>query len=345
MQITELLNSKDVVAITSTEFLEPALGKGTTVQPATYADHGYVISGDIAVVDSVQSQANRLEAIFKKDPYNKLVPQVVVNHMNLLDLGHRAADAVVRYSSANPSIRKALEAAAKGDFTLLAKVNPTALLLGVWDSRNNGVKVARVLGFTVDANGVSMVRHRAAQYRASIDPETKAMLHTQHLNTEGSSEKKSRTKLSEEGFNDVPSFNEHLGGCIAEEIVRRGVLNFIPLRKYDETLQKYLLGLGLVMLTYPLDHDYRSGTLLVQDPERLPKFEIVYRSGKRESIQIAHEAAIVFAQASAVAFGVGQSQSFVLNNETYKQYQKSGAAEKKPEQTTKKTTEGTAVEA
>ena len=67
------------------------------------------------------------------------------------------------------------------------------------------------------------------------------------------------------------------------QIVRRGILNFIPLRKYDETLQKYLLGLGPVMLTYPLDHDYRSGTLLVQDPERLPKFEIVYRSGKRES--------------------------------------------------------------
>jgi hypothetical protein len=184
-----------------------------------------------------------------------------------------------------------------------------------------------VLGFTVDANGVGMVRHRAAQYRASIDPETKAMLHTQHLNTDGSSEKKSRTKLSEEGFNDVPSFTENLGGCIADEIVRRGVLNFIPLRKYDETLQKYLLGLGLLMLTYPLDHDYRSGTLLVQDPERLPKVEIVHRSGRREPIQITHEEALAFAEASAVAFGVGQNQSFILNNETYKQYQKSGAAE------------------
>jgi len=242
-------------------------------------------------------------------------------------------------------MRKALEAAVRGDFTSLAKINPTALLLGIWDSRSNGVKVARVLGFTVDANRVSIVRDRAAQYRASIDPETKAMMHMQHLNDEDSSEKKARTKLSEEGFNDVPSFTENLGGCLADEIVRRGILNLILLRKYDGALQQYLLGLGLVMLTYPLDHDYRSGTLLVQDPERPAKLDIVYRSGKREPIQIAHEKALAFAEASAAAFEVGEDQSFVLNNETYKQYQKSGATEKKLEPKTKKTTEGTAVEA
>ena len=92
-------------------------------------------------------------------------------------------------------------------------------------------------------------------------------------------------------------------------------------------MQKYLLGLGLVMLTYPLDHDYRSGTLLVQDPERPVKLEIVYRNGKREAIEITHEQAIAFAQEATAKFGVGESLSFVLTNETYKQYQKS---EKKP---------------
>jgi CRISPR-associated protein Csb1 len=330
MQITQSLKDKNVVAVISTEFLEPAFGKGTTIQPATYADHGYNIAGGIAAIDSVQSQANRLEAIFKQEPYAKLVPQVVVNTMNLLELGHRLADAVMSYSSGNQIVRKALQGAAKGDFIPLAKINPTALLLGIWDSRNNGVKVARTLGFTVDANGVTTVRDRAAQYRASIDAETKTALES-HLNAGENSEKRTRTRLSEEGFNDVPSFDPKKGGCIAAEVVRRGVLNFVPLRKYDEKLQNYLLGLGLVMLTYPLDHSYRSGTLLVQDAARPATLELIYRNGKREAVEITHEQALVFAQDSAGAFGVGPDQTFVLDNETYKKYQKSGTGEKKAE--------------
>jgi CRISPR-associated protein Csb1 len=325
MQITQLLKDKDSVAVVSTEFLEPAFGKGTTIQPSTYADHGYNLSGGIAVIDSVQSQANRLEAIFSEEPYASLVPQVVVNATNLLDVGHRLADAVMSYSSGNETVRKALQSAAKGDFTPLAKINPTALLLGIWDSRNNGVKIARLLAFTVDANGVTTVRDRAAQYRASIDPETKTALES-HLNAGENSEKRTRSRLSEEGFNDVPSFDAKKGGCIASEIVRRGVMEFAPLRKYDEKLQNYLLGLGLVMLTYPLDHNYRSGTLLVQDPARPATLELIYRNGLREAVAITHEQALEFAKSSAADFGVGPDQTFVLDKETYKKYQKSGKA-------------------
>jgi CRISPR-associated protein Csb1 len=323
MDVTQVLNNRDVVALTSTEFLEPASGKGTTIQPATYADRGYVISGGIAVIDSVQSQANRLEAIFKEEPYAGLVPQINVNHTNLLQIGHRLADAMVNYSSGNGIVRQAFDAASKGDFSLLAKINPTALVLGIWDSRGTLLKIPRVIGFTVDANGITTVRDRAAQYRASIDPETKAMLQSHIGAREDSSEKKTRGQMSEEGFNDIPSFEEKKGGCVAVEIVRRGVLNFIPLRKYDQAMQRYLLGLGLVMLTYPLDHDYRSGTLLVQDAERPAKLEIVYRNGKRKPVEITHQEALAFAKDAAAAFVVGKNRSFVLNRETYGQFQKS----------------------
>lgn len=78
MQISELLKDKNFVAITSTEFLEPALGKGTTLQPATYADHGYVISGDIAVIDSVQSQANRLKLYLSKIRTTNWCPRLLL---------------------------------------------------------------------------------------------------------------------------------------------------------------------------------------------------------------------------------------------------------------------------
>jgi len=333
MDMTQLLGNRDVVAINSTEFLEPASGKGTTIQPATYADRGYNMSGGIAVIDSVQSQANRLEAIFKEEPYARLVPQIKINETNLLDIGHRLADAMVNYSSGNKTVREAFDKADKGDFTLVAKLNPTALVLGIWDSRHTRLKVPRMLGFSVDANGVGIVRDRAAQYRASIDSETKAMLQRDANAGDNTSEKKTRAKMSEEGFNDIPSFDEKKGGCIAEEIIRRGVLNFIPLRGYDQALRKYLFGLALVMLTYPLDHDYRSGTLLVQDPEKPAKLEIVYRNGTREAVQMTRQQALDFAKDAAKEFGVGENQSFMLNDVTYKQYQKTGTTGKKAEAT------------
>lgn len=319
-----------------TEYLEPVGGRGTTFQPASYADHGYVISDSIAVVDSVQSQANRLEGIFKEKRYSTLVPQVTVNDTNLLEVGHRLADATMAYSSANPVVRKAFEAATRGDFTPLAKINPTALALGIWDSRSTSVKIPRALGFTVDAFGVKTVRDRAAQYRASISAETKAMLQTHRDADEDATEKKTRSRLSEEGFNDIPSFNEKLGGIIADEVVRKGVLNLTALRGLgDDKLQNYIYGLALVMFTYPMAHDYRSSTLLVQDAERSAQTQVVYRNGRRETVEITHEQALAFARRAALDFGVGENQAFVLNDETYKKYQKTGAEEKKAARKTK----------
>jgi CRISPR-associated protein Csb1 len=322
MDITKLLQDKQSVGLTLTEFLEPIAGKGTTVFPATYADRGYVISNGIAVMDSVQSQANRIEAIFKQPPYDKLVPQILINDVNLLDIGHRAADAFVGYSSANDLIRQVFKAAKKRDLEPLAKFNPTSLVLGVWDSRGDAtVKIQRALGFTVDALDVTTVRDRAAQYKASIDAETKAS-----LNPNGDDDKKNTKRMSEEGFNDIPSFDEKKGGVIAGEIVRRGVLNVTTLRKGHEAMQAYLLGLGLVMLTYPLTHDYRQGAFLVSDPNRPAKLEIVYRNGQRQAVNITHEEALAFAQDAAAAFGVGANQRFELTAKTYKQFQKKAKA-------------------
>ncbi len=325
MDIKKLFQDKQTVALTFTEFLEPIAGKGTTVFPATYANRGYVITDGIAIMDSVQSQANRIEALFKQPPYDKLVPQIFINDVNLLDIGHRAADAFVGYSSANEAIRGLFQAAKKGNLEPLAKFNPTSLLLGVWDSRGDAtVKIPRALGFTVDALGVTTVRDRAAQYKASIDPATKAA-----LTLDGDDERKNTRKMSEEGFNDIPSFDEKKGGVIANEIVRRGVLNFLGLRKGTEEMQSYLLGLGLVMLTYPLVHDYRQGALFVSDLSHPAKLEIVYRNGQREAVSITHEEALAFAKDAAAVFGTGPDQRFELNAKTYKQFQKTEKTAKK----------------
>ena len=60
------------------------------------------------------------------------------------------------------------------------------------------------------------------------------------------------------------------------------------------------------------------------------KVEVVYRNGKRESIDITHEDALEFAQEAAAAFGVGENKIFTLNKSTYQAAQTvlDGKAEK-----------------
>src|SRR6516162_6117903 len=95
------------------EYLMPVEGKDGVLFPATFAagdgfPGGYNIDGDpngtnVCLIDTVGSQANRIEPIFAEDKYKHLVPQIVVTagekEVNLLEAGHRAADAIVRCSA------------------------------------------------------------------------------------------------------------------------------------------------------------------------------------------------------------------------------------------------------
>ena len=98
------------------EHLMPVEGRDGVLFPATYAASeerdgfkgGYNIDSlgngkNVCLVDSVGSQANRIEPIFAAGTYASLVPQVVIvagtHEVNLLEAGHRAGDAIVRCSS------------------------------------------------------------------------------------------------------------------------------------------------------------------------------------------------------------------------------------------------------
>src|SRR5579862_5646716 len=96
------------------EQLEPAMGKESVLFPPTFAPPedrkddppSYVVdetsAGRVALIDTVGSQANRMEPLFKRAPYSQLVPKAAVRigdrEIDLLDAGHRAADAVFRFS-------------------------------------------------------------------------------------------------------------------------------------------------------------------------------------------------------------------------------------------------------
>ena len=128
---------------------------------------------NICEIDSPQSQSNRIEPRFKEEILDgTLVPQIVIRAgtetVNLLDAGHRAADAIVRMSSMASEFHQAFVAAKSGDFFELAKLAPTSLVFGVWDSRSTYVKVQRALKAYIRATNV-LELSRSAQYSPAVD--------------------------------------------------------------------------------------------------------------------------------------------------------------------------------
>lgn len=212
-------------------------GRGV-IFPPTYADIGYNIDTladgtRVATIDTVGSQANRLEPIFKSTGKNaegnelnalaSLVPQVeIVLHRaggkkgnkkqegedghiekrSLLDLAHRSADAVVLASpTLFPEITKAFEALRnKGNAAPLAAIAPTSLVFGVWDSRGGtGEKRPRLVRSIIRAWDVEVL-HSAAQFNSVW----KALSDGQKEEFEKDAKAK-KVKLSEKGFADAPA--------------------------------------------------------------------------------------------------------------------------------------------
>jgi len=159
---------QSAVALHLRQELLPVEGKGGVIFPATYAQDEkdkerspYTIDKladgtKVAQIDSVGSQANRMEPLFLKakagQPENqlaKLVPQIEIDIGNdrtvsILDAGHRLGDAIVRASDLMKDAKEAFAAyRERGDASLIAKLAPTTLVFGAWDSRGEGAWSAR----------------------------------------------------------------------------------------------------------------------------------------------------------------------------------------------------------
>jgi CRISPR-associated protein Csb1 len=121
-QADRWLSPTGPVALVWKQQLEPVEGDGGVFFPPTYADVGYNIDklGDgtqVATVDSVGSQANRIEPIFEKaddgdDELAKLVPQIEIEiaegrRVSILRAGHRLGDAIIRSSELKDEARTA----------------------------------------------------------------------------------------------------------------------------------------------------------------------------------------------------------------------------------------------
>lgn len=321
-------------AIVLREELMPVEGADAVFFPPTYAkgdrfEGGYNIDGpldgdNVCLVDSVGAQANRIEPLFGKPPYDALVPQIHVKAgervVSLLEAGHRAGDALVRCSELQEELQQAFRALLRGDARPLARIAPTSLVFGVWDSRDTQAKAPRLIASTIRAFNVRKLT-RSAQFVPALDYVAEGVL-------DDTDDKKSRDAYAERGFIHVPASGSH-GGVIAHGGIRRdATLSLAALRLLSAgsdaeatlALRRYVLGLALVGFTAPVASYFRQGCSLVLDvgkPEPR-KAHVVYPSGERKPFTATLDEARAYATAAAEAFGVGKSRTVEFDRERAK---------------------------
>jgi CRISPR-associated protein Csb1 len=319
-------DSADSAAIVIRELLRPVDGPRGAFFPPTFAgigqgkksDYHIVRIGPMAddperasrdgltanrcTVDSVPSQANRLESRLLRYS-GKYIPKVTISGsrvgeglLDLLEVGHRVGDAVLRYTSDNgyQQFRNALGAFVKGDSSPLTHLAPTSLVFGHWDSRPGGTKskARRILRSEIVAYNVARATKRS-QYWSSVDPEVNEELGQilAEAKEAASHDPETKNPASQLGMTDVPA-PESPGGVIAfGNIERTSIIALSGLRaltafdapgsagESDEAvsqrsaisdhatlnLRRYLFALALAAVANTGVWDLREGCILVRN--------------------------------------------------------------------------------
>lgn len=370
IRTTDWLSENEMpVALVLIETLEPASGADTEIFPPTFAKDSSAknpynideLRTDISpsaakdgetvntcLIDSIGSQANRMETCFTKSPIDRFVPQITVKakdqSANLLDIGHRIADAAIRFSELETEARNAIVKLEKERNALdLAKLAPTSLVFGFWDSRETQFKFGRILSSVVRATNVSVVSRRG-QFMPAFDKAG--------IDWDGFDE----NKLADIGLDDVPvPTNNAKGGVIKNDygtiiashggvrvfgkITRRTQINLVGLRALAVTdengaineaetmkMRRYLLGLALLAARCQTSYNFREGCLLTRVSE---ESNAVYSDGKRPSFDWNLSATFDYAAAAAQEFGVDANKR-EIQFEVPKVRAKAEADKKKP---------------
>ncbi len=321
-QFDTYLSDEGPAAMVIREHLMPVEGPDGVLFPATFAagdgfHGGYNIDtdangGNVCLIDSPGSQANRIEPLFMRANYRHLVPQIVVqageHEVSILEAGHRAGDALLRCSTLQEDLRKAFLGELNGNCEPLAKIAPTSLVFGVWDSRDTQSKRPRLITSTIYAFNVRKLT-RGAVY---VPPLDYAALDVFSEEDKAKAEGNNKSPLARRGFVHNPA-SAAQGGVIADGGVRRdATLGLAALRHLHAganeaktlCLRRYILGLALVAFTAPTESYLRQGCTLVLDPDKPREFVEVYPDGRRERCDVSHIAALEFATEAAKAFGV-----------------------------------------
>ncbi|MDE0702957.1 MAG: type I-U CRISPR-associated RAMP protein Csb1/Cas7u [Rhodospirillaceae bacterium] len=329
VSINSLVADTRVVALTFRQVLEPVEGPDVPIFPPTYPvaeDNGghkfnipYTINETrdgtrICDLDSVQSQANRMEGAFS-GALSDVVPRHAVragNHppLPLTELPHRIVDASIRATALGASIREWMLDLESGNPEPLARIAPTSLVYGAWDSRDTQVRLARAVRSEIRAHNISILT-RSAQYSGAFPQESLGI---------GDSEwNRKKGGAAGVGFAPTPSVDAP-GGILAHgEIVQSASILLNVLRKYrtsggSDVLPSYLFGLAMGgLLVGARDYNLRSGCCLV--PAGPAEWRSVAVNGERTTVEISesavleelHEAARAWGDATGVELG-GEAQ-------------------------------------
>ena len=323
----------DVAAIRTRIRLQPVAGPGEKVFPAThlkgvYADEfrnvldrsgGFRRSRAI-LMDSVQSQANRLEQVLLQAVDSReinlplLYLEIDGHRVTSLDAPHRIYDAffwdaVLGGQSFRESpVGRTLVAARPRAAEALFEYAPTALLFGAWDSRAGGLRGARFpraieseivaldaeVGVRTSSRICPVGIRKVAAYRGKTEPYT--------LNQDEAVKDANGMPVTVEvtavGHSNIPPRVEP-GGITATEIVQTAVISLTQLRQLrfgedavSNVARATLAAIGLFALTSQLESGYalRSRCHLIAIEQ--PMFELVgNRAGEIRTVEVNSECA------------------------------------------------------
>lgn len=316
-----LLAPDGPVVIVGHQYLQPAaISDDEIIFPPSYANPSekdgppvYNIdvldpanpSKNVCVLDSVPSQANRMEPLFGSPTNQGLVPQYSIRlvddaePVSILQVGHRLADAVFRGTTLRDDIVSAFKSYAQGNAVPIAKIGPTSIVFGVWDSRGTGVKVPRLINSIIRASNVTQLK-RSAQYSPPIKYEQEGLVPAGLTG-----------KPSDHGLADVPSTHKIGGVQINGDIRRNFSLNLATLRDLKGTneeetinLKRYILGLSLLALTATPEVNFRQGCQLL--PKGKATWKQFFATGDQSDWSPENIGIADFARAAAKGFGVSQ---------------------------------------
>jgi CRISPR-associated protein Csb1 len=304
--------------------LRPANADGL-VYPPTY-EQGYHIfrpawingeKRDAVILDSVQSQANRIELAILDAYRRKLVEypeiELVINAntgkevYSVLELSHRIYDAVLRMSKFDgvlfpvSEIGKAVYSARIENASALYTHAPITLALGGWDSHGGGgplvAKLPRLLTSEIiglDAQSISRaaVKFDPMDIRKEAGPlfESKDPLRRWEVDKDKAKKGGKPADPSNAGFGNIPPELREQGAVITEalqtSLVSCTAVRRIRFGKMDETYddkrdlagQVAVVALALFGLVAQMESGYYLRSGCNLFPVHEPKLEIVGRT-------------------------------------------------------------------
>jgi CRISPR-associated protein Csb1 len=286
----------------------------------------------VAQIDSVGSQANHMEPLFarfpagrRENPLAALVPQIDIKVVypktnetrivSILKAGHRLGDALVRATDELADLaEQGFAELLKGNASPIARLAPTSLVFGVWDSRGEGAKLPRIVQSVIRAWDVDMLK-RSAQYGPPVDFASLDVLTPEEKKeAEEAARAKRKNPAAQRGYVHVPAVDSHGGVVVRGSIIRDTTVNLVALRRLDGeegiALRRYILGLSLVAAVEPQDGYLRQGCLLTPDPKCRGEWSLVERSGNRVPVIMTQDTVMAYAQNASKAFGIAHDREF-----------------------------------